>query len=144
MSVISSSVRKRPEPRNGKKYFSLDEARRALSLVRRIALDLQAAYRERVHLHERMNVPGGRPMEELEALAAQFEELTDRMNHLMTELDDIGVQLKDPAVALLDFPAMFEGREVLLCWKGGEETITHWHEVQGGFEGRKPVALLGG
>jgi hypothetical protein len=143
MSAISSSVRKGPEPRSGKKFFSLDEARRSLPLVKRIATDLQAACRERGILHERMNVRG-RPMEELEALAAQFEELTDRMGHLIRELEEIGVQLKDPALALLDFPAKFEGREILLCWKSGEETITHWHEVLGGFEGRKPVALLSG
>jgi hypothetical protein len=83
-------------------------------------------------------------MDELEALAGQFEELTDRMNRLMRELADIGVQLKDPSLALLDFPAMHEGREILLCWKGDEETIAYWHEVQGGYGGRKPVGVLEG
>jgi hypothetical protein len=143
MSAMSSPVKKSPEPRGGKKYFTLGEARRALPLVQRVALDLQAAYRQRLRLHEQMNVPGGRPMRELEALAAQFEEVTERMALLFRELNHIGVQLKDASLALLDFPAKFEGREILLCWKGGEETITHWHEVYGGFEGRKSVALLG-
>ena len=83
-------------------------------------------------------------MGELEALAAQTEALADRMDHLLRELNHIGVQLKDPAQALLDFPALCEGREILLCWKGGEETVTHWHELQGGYEGRKPVSLLTG
>ena len=144
MSAMSSPVKKSPEPRGGKKYFTLTEARRALPLVRRVALDLQAAYCERVRIHEQMNVPGGRPMRELEKLAAQTETLTDRMDHLLRELNHIGVQLKDPAQALLDFPAMFEGREILLCWKGGEESITQWHELHGGFDGRKPVSLLPG
>jgi hypothetical protein len=142
MSAMSSPVKKSPEPRGGKRYFTLAEARRALPLVRRVALDLQAAYRERLRVHEQMNVPGGRPMRELEVLAAQTEALTDRMDLLLRELGHIGVQLKDPAQALLDFPAMYEGREVLLCWKGGEETITHWHELHDGFQGRKPVSLL--
>ncbi len=144
MSAMSSPVKKSPEPRGSKKYFTLAEARRALPLVRRVALDLQAAYGERLRLHEQMNVPGGRPMRELETLAAEFEEVTDRMNHLVRELNHIGVELKDASLALLDFPAMYDGREILLCWKGGEETITHWHEVHGGYEGRKPVALLNG
>jgi hypothetical protein len=142
MSTMSSPVRKSPEPRGGKKFFTLAEARRALPLVRRVALDLQAAHRERLHVHQQMNVPDGRPMRELEALAAQTEALTDRMDHLLRELNHIGVQLKDASQALLDFPALHEGREILLCWKGGEENILHWHEVHGGFDGRKPVSLL--
>jgi hypothetical protein len=144
MSAMSSSVKRSPEPRGGKKYFTLSEALRALPLVRRVALDLQAAYQERVHVHHEMNSPGGRPMRELEALAAQTEALADRMDHLLRELNHIGVELKDPAQALLDFPAMFEGREICLCWKGDEEAIAYWHELHGGYEGRKPVSLLTG
>ena len=53
----------------------------------------------------------------------------------------IGVDLKDPSRALLDFPALHEGREILLCWKADEETITHWHETAAGIAGRKSVAL---
>jgi hypothetical protein len=131
-------------PRGGKKYFTLSEARRALPLVKRIAHDMQATQRERIGLREQMKVNGERPMAELEALAAQFERLTDHMERLLAELTQIGVELKDASTGLLDFPAMHEGREVLLCWKGDEETITHWHEVDGGFAGRKPVEMLGG
>jgi hypothetical protein len=45
MSLMSSTVKKSPEPRGAKKYFTLAEARRALPLVRRVALDLQEAAR---------------------------------------------------------------------------------------------------
>jgi hypothetical protein len=32
-----------------------------------------------------------------------------------------------------------EGEIVLLCWKYGEEAITHWHGLEEGFAGRKPI-----
>jgi len=32
-----------------------------------------------------------------------------------------------------------DGQVVLLCWKLGEKSITHWHGVSEGFAGRKPV-----
>ena len=115
-----------------------------MPLVKRIAQDLQATQRERIGLHAQMKANGERPMAELEALAAQVEKLTDRMEVLLGELAQIGVELKDASQGMLDFPALHEGREVLLCWKGDEETITHWHEVQAGFAGRMPVAMLGG
>jgi hypothetical protein len=40
---------------------------------------------------------------------------------------------------LLDFPCIVDGKVVLLCWKLGEETITHWHGTDEGFTGRKPI-----
>ena len=144
MPTMPWQVTKARGPRGGKKYFTLAEARRALPLVRRIAHDLQGAHRERLKLHEQMNACRERPMAELEALAAKLEKLRDHMERLLGELAHIGVELKDASLGLLDFPAVHEGREVLLCWKGDEETIMHWHEVFNGFEGRRPVEMLGG
>lgn len=40
---------------------------------------------------------------------------------------------------LVDFPTTFEGRTVLLCWQRGEPEIQAWHEVDGGFSGRRPL-----
>ncbi len=143
MAALPSQLRRGTGERNGKKFFTLEEARRALPLVRRIALDLQAAQRERIRLQGLMNASEGESLLELERQTAEFERLTDRMEVLLEELTNIGVELKDASAALLDFPARYMGREVMLCWKGGEETVMYWHEVAGGYEGRKPVSLLG-
>lgn len=50
-----------------------------------------------------------------------------------------GVILRDPETGLVDFPSRREGRVVYLCWKLGEDEIAHWHEVDSGFGGRKPL-----
>ncbi|MFZ1930789.1 MAG: DUF2203 family protein [Candidatus Sulfotelmatobacter sp.] len=42
-------------------------------------------------------------------------------------------------MGLLDFPCEVEGRTVLLCWKMGEKSITHWHGQEEGFAGRKLI-----
>jgi hypothetical protein len=57
----------------------------------------------------------------------------------MDEIASIGVQVKDLDIGLLDFPCEVDGHVVLLCWKLGEKSITHWHGVSEGFVGRKPV-----
>jgi hypothetical protein len=67
---------------------------------------------------------------EMGALLAWFEE-----HHLLVK----GV---DPA--LVDFPAEYGGREVLLCWTEGEESIGWYHLPEAGFAGRRPVGELGG
>ena len=43
---------------------------------------------------------------------------------------------------LVDFPSQFEGREIYLCWKLGEDRVRHWHEVDTGFEARQEIIEL--
>ena len=40
---------------------------------------------------------------------------------------------------LVDFRSLREDRPIFLCWRLGEQRITHWHEIDGGFEGRQPI-----
>jgi hypothetical protein len=49
------------------------------------------------------------------------------------------VQVKDIDIGLLDFPCEVDGKTVLLCWKMGENSITHWHGTDEGFAGRKLI-----
>ena len=59
---------------------------------------------------------------------------------ITTELHELGVQLKDYESGLIDFPAMHEGRVVLLCWKLGEPDHIEWfHELDDGFAGRQRI-----
>jgi hypothetical protein len=62
-----------------------------------------------------------------------------RARDALAEIESIGVQVKDLNVGLLDFPCEVNGRIVLLCWKLGEKSITHWHGMEEGFAGRKPI-----
>lgn len=59
---------------------------------------------------------------------------------MTTELNELGVQLKDYSRGLIDFPCMKDGRVILLCWQLGEgEKIEWWHELEAGFGGRQPL-----
>lgn len=70
---------------------------------------------------------------------AEREKAIQRVKDALAEIDAAGVQVKDLDIGLLDFPCEVEGRVVLLCWKLGENGITHWHSVSEGFSGRKPI-----
>ena len=143
MSAITSIARPSSQVRAGKKYFTLAEAKRALALVRRIAADIQETQAQRLKLHA--EISGGRAQlssVQQDRLEARFEQATQRLEELVEEISRVGVELKDPSRALLDFPCVHEGREISLCWKADEPTILHWHELDGGFAGRKPIALL--
>jgi len=70
---------------------------------------------------------------------AEREKALQRVKDAIAEIDSIGVQVKDLDIGLLDFPCEVDGRTVLLCWKLGEKSITHWHGVNEGYAGRKPI-----
>ena len=62
----------------------------------------------------------------------------DRLKNLAQEINDSGIILKDLERGLVDFPTLWEGREVYLCWLLGESSIQFWHEIDTGFAGRQP------
>jgi hypothetical protein len=76
------------------------------------------------------------PLAQRKAERAKAEQ---RAKDALAEIDSIGVQVKDLSIGLLDFPCEVDGRTILLCWKLGEKSITHWHGLEEGFAGRKPI-----
>ncbi len=59
---------------------------------------------------------------------------------LLREVDDLGIEVKDPGRGLIDFRSKLRGREVYLCWQLGEgEHISFWHDLEAGFAGRRII-----
>ncbi len=56
-------------------------------------------------------------------------------------VERMGAVLKDARIGLLDFYGTVDGRLVWLCWKYGESEVAHYHALEEGFSGRKPIAL---
>ena len=57
----------------------------------------------------------------------------------VSELEDLGVRVRDIDAGLIDFPAMRFGNTVYLCWRYGESAIEFWHGAEEGFNGRKSL-----
>ncbi len=66
----------------------------------------------------------------------------DEIGELTLNIEEMGCVIKDYKSGLIDFPAIYNGREIYLCWKLGENEITAWHEIDEGFIGRKPISEL--
>ena len=82
---------------------------------------------------------GGMERARASELRDRLESLTEEARDLIGEIAGHGVQVKDPARGLLDFPAVMEGADALLCWQVGEEHIGWWHRPEDGFAGRRPL-----
>src|SRR4051794_40386663 len=86
MAAVPTETTKGQGPKPGKKYFSLAEARRALPLVKRIAMDVQLVQAMRSTLYEQMSSQMAHNAREKELLEARFEKATDHLEALIAEL----------------------------------------------------------
>lgn len=120
-----------------------ERANRALPLLRRIADDLVGTYAQWRALIAQFEVvsAGTDPsaQQEAERLQKELQRHAADVESFMKELEELGVECKSLDTGLFDFPAERDGRVVYLCWRHGERAVTHWHEVDAGFSGRRPI-----
>jgi hypothetical protein len=134
------------------KLFTLHEAERTLPLVRRVVEDLLVEYplwRQAVVRYEVLTGGARADWGETRELVAARDEVirhADRINQYLLELEAIGCVFKGFDAGLVDFYSLHGDRVVFLCWKLGEDRITHWHELEAGYAGRRPIdpAILTG
>ncbi|MBM3181904.1 MAG: DUF2203 family protein [Chloroflexi bacterium] len=122
------------------KYYTPKEANDALNIVRpmleemmEIGKKIRAHQPELWELVQRSAGNGGNP--KLSKLLTEF----DHLDFLLHQIQDMGIEVKDLSIGLIDFVALRDGREVYLCWKCGEDRIQFWHEIETGFSGRQLI-----
>jgi hypothetical protein len=116
------------------RLFTVDEARQLLPQVIDLADEI-------IDVRARLTVARhgeGEPiaLADLKALEAQLADSLDR-------LAAFGVQIKGWAPLLVDFPARYEDRDILLCWLEGERALEWYHDADHGFPGRRRLTDLG-
>ena len=85
-------------------------------------------------LREEVDPPPGREEDarRLVFLAGEVTDAVERINAL-------GCLVKDLEAGLVDFYALQDDEPVFLCWQFGEPAVSHWHPLDEGFAGRKPI-----
>ncbi|HEX3939891.1 MAG TPA: DUF2203 domain-containing protein [Acidobacteriaceae bacterium] len=130
------------------KTFSLEEAQSMLPVLESLlcrAMDAKATADQREEelqqLSQRIFFAGGMMVDLARTGRQRAEQQTaiQQTKDALEEIQAIGVQVKDLESGLLDFPCQLGEDIVLLCWKMGEERITHWHTLDAGFQGRQPL-----
>jgi hypothetical protein len=130
------------------RFFTLQQAEKVLPDVAsaiREAISLKAEYEQTEtdwqNFSHRVAVMGG-----VQVDRAQFQEQKNRreavalgLKQAIEKVHEFGCLVKDLDTGLIDFPTLFQGQEVYLCWKLGEAGIQFWHGVNEGFRGRKPI-----
>lgn len=130
------------------RYFHIDEARKLLPAVARdirqaVALkeEHDQASAELQGMHQHVAMMGGVILDrqKLQGYRTRRDASANRLNEIIENIHELGVQVKDLDMGLLDFPTLYRDREVLLCWRLGEDDIEYWHGTDEGFRGRRPI-----
>jgi hypothetical protein len=127
------------------KVFTLQEADQLLPQVASQVAELKALRQSIVGLQARVDIEelaGGPPSAAEDAvglLLGQIDAQVRQFHARRESLHALGCELKDLARGLVDFLAERDGRMVYLCWMEGEERIAHWHDLDEGFAGRRPL-----
>lgn len=128
--------------------YQLHEANQALPQVRRLVgqiVELSSQMDEltdQVRIAEyRVRRPGSTAVESdrFEKGTAALRAAEADLVGALKGLEEMGVQLKDPRIGLVDFLSYRDGELVELCWRLGEDRVAHWHRIGEGYPGRKPV-----
>jgi hypothetical protein len=131
------------------RHFTPEEANAELEHVRPLVAQLVATRQEHTAALERQEElegkirgnGGGIPPAELAQATAEVDAVARRLARLVDEITSHGAQVKDLDSGLVDFPALYHGETVLLCWQLGEDEIAWWHRLDDGFAGRRPLPL---
>lgn len=137
-----------------RRYFTVSEANQMIP-------ELESRFGRMLQLHaqirsayDRLESIGFAPDEEDFDLApddagpevtrdlAELRALMDALRSDLEALHREGCIVKDIGSGLVDWYAQKDGRDVFLCWKLGEKSVNYWHELEGGFSGRKPLSEL--
>lgn len=129
------------------RLFSLEEANRLIPVLEPLLATLADKKAEilakQAELAGLLKASDGRYDErQLGRLVRGKEELkfiAEEFNVSLHEVWRLGCLVKDVDLGLVDFPTLRHGREAFLCWRRGEPAITHWHGLDEGFAGRKPL-----
>ena len=136
----------KPSAGKKRKYYTVEEANKALPLVKMIVGDIVRQDRIVEDLQQRLSTltkERKRPSNDLYAEEiAQFQGELEAENRKLVayfeELRKLGVEYKGPD-GLCDFYSMMDGREVFLCWQLGEPEVSFWHDLDAGYAGRQPL-----
>jgi hypothetical protein len=130
------------------RHFTLTEAERMLPEVDRALRDAlfhkaeyQTADAELNATMQGIRMAGGSRVNPGPILAtrARRDASTGALREVFERIEQMGVLVKDLDIGLIDFLTLYQGREVCLCWKLGEERIRFWHGTDEGFAGRKLI-----
>ncbi len=119
-------------------YLTIEQAEQRLAMVRPLIETARLLKREIEMIAANYNYDSVL----LEEEKPRINQLVTKLSETIDELEDQGCYIKDLDVGIVDFLSTFEGRDIFLCWRLGEQNVAHWHEIDENFSQRQEIIDL--
>jgi len=134
------------------KIFSIEEANELIPYLEETLATLSTLGQEVTGLRREIEVlnaiadsgvtAGNPDVRALRTKERAYADALERFRISLTEVSRRGCIIRDLELGLVDFYTMSRDRIVCLCWRRGESRIGHWHAIDEGFSGRRPLEDL--
>jgi hypothetical protein len=153
-STSSAETGKASHSVGGRRYFTLEEAEALISVLQPRLRLLQRTAREVLERRKQIELllRNGSShsgvcslksyQEELQSAARHLEVQWQRISQEVASLRQLGVVVRSVASGIIDFPSLYHGQQIYLCWNIDEPTILYWHPAEGGFHCRRLLDSL--
>ena len=144
------------------KIIGIDEANRMLPLLRQIVGDIMNHWEKIIDKRTRLeqlekgaqpSLPdlgvrlgsddddsdAGRDTDGLQNLKFELNYLIDKINHYIREVEELGCFVEEFKRGIVNFPSLYNGRKVFLCWSPQEPDVQFWHELDETFNDRVEI-----
>ena len=133
------------------RLISVDEANRMLPLLRHIVRDIIKNWELIIYKRTELEClekgldavgPGLTPETRetnLQNLKHELNYLIDKINHYIREVEELGCFVEEFKRGIVNFPSVYAGRKVFLCWDPQEECVRHWHELDETYNDRVEI-----
>jgi len=72
-------------------------------------------------------------------LKRDLKQRIERYEAGWARVQTMGGVIKDPQTGLVDFYGRVGEKLVWLCWRYGEDSLSHYHDLEAGFSARRPL-----
>ena len=128
---------------DSRRIYTIDEANDLIPQVRAVLLQLAVEQRRldasHAEMHRQLDANGD-PGSAAAAgrQEAEVADIREGMRTLLLHLSEMGVELRDLEMGLVDFPGEREGAAVWLCWRLADARVAFWHPTDEGYASRRP------
>lgn len=115
-----------------------------LPLLKQVVADIMATWGEIIQERTQLELLEKRgastdDADKVEEYKQSLNRLIDRINGYIREVEDLGCFVEEFKRGVINFPSLYLGRKVFLCWCPGDPEVRYWHELDESYNERSVI-----
>ena len=144
---MERSMRRTSSTQAQSRLVTVDDANKMLPLLERVVSDIVEVWDGIIQKRTELECLEKNPIRvdecsvavDAQDLKLELNLLIDRINGYIREIEDLGCFVQEFKRGVINFPTLYVGRKVFLCWRPGDEEVRYWHELDESFTERTPI-----